>query len=133
MYSGTLHDCIAVVKHAKDDFMQHVKAPREFIEGILGAYTKTMPDAPGEYGDTRILEQAISCLEDFLDRASRGQDGILQLCGVNDEWRAADGVCRFMRDMMGMIEDILCYALSRDSDLAAAYMEEELLYQNYKF
>ncbi|KAJ8582082.1 hypothetical protein M405DRAFT_868128 [Rhizopogon salebrosus TDB-379] len=71
---GTLHDCIAVVKHAKDDFMQHVKVPHKFIEGILDAYTKTMPDAPGEYGDIKILEEAISGLEDFLDRASRGQD-----------------------------------------------------------
>jgi hypothetical protein len=113
--------------------MQHVKVPHKFIEGILDAYTKTMPDAPGEYGDIKILEEAISGLEDFLDRASRGQDGILQLCGVNDEWRAADGVCKFMRDMMGMIEDILCHALSGDSDLAVAYMEEELLYQNYEF
>jgi hypothetical protein len=122
-----------VIKHAKDDFMQHVKVPYKFIEGILDAYTKTIPDAPGKNGDINILEEAISGLEDFLDRASRGQDGILQLCGVNDEWCAADGVCRFMREMMAMIEDILCHALSGDSDLAVAYMEEELLYQNYEF
>lgn len=113
--------------------MEHVKVPCKFIEGILDAYTKTMPDVPGEYGDTKILEEAISGLEVFLDRASRGQDAILQLCGINDEWRAANGVCMFMRDIMGMVEDILYHALSGDSDLAVAYIEGELLYQNYKF
>ncbi|KAG1836191.1 hypothetical protein C8R48DRAFT_783002 [Suillus tomentosus] len=82
----TLPDCIAMVKLAKDDFMQHIKSPQTFIVGVLAKYTKSIPDTPELHGDREILTCAMSSIEDFLDRASRGQDGILQLCGINDEW-----------------------------------------------
>ncbi|KAG1738074.1 uncharacterized protein EDB91DRAFT_1249371 [Suillus paluster] len=42
----TLSDCIAVVKLAKDDFMQHIKSPQTFIIGVLAKYTKSIPDTP---------------------------------------------------------------------------------------
>ncbi|KAG2356875.1 hypothetical protein BDR07DRAFT_1491342 [Suillus spraguei] len=112
----TLHDCIATVKYAKDDFM---------------AYVKLHPTANG---DKSIFERAITRLEDFLDQANCGLDGILQMCGVSDEWRAADGVCRFMREMIGMIKDILlCLVEGGDGELSIAFMGNELWYQEYKF
>ncbi|KAG0696458.1 hypothetical protein DFH29DRAFT_1004533 [Suillus ampliporus] len=129
----TLSDCIAVVKLAKDDFMQHIKSPQTFIIGVLAKYTKSIPDTPVSLGDREILKDAMSSIEDFLDRASRGQDGILQLCGVNDKWRAADQVCRCMRDTIAMVEDTHCLTISDgDSGLAEAHSQGELLYQNYK-
>ncbi|KAJ8581682.1 hypothetical protein M405DRAFT_868455 [Rhizopogon salebrosus TDB-379] len=133
IYSNTLFDCLSVLKDAKDDFINHIKAPRVFIERILHAYTSTMPEEAGENGDTGVLEDAISCIQDLLHRATRAQDGILQLCGVSDEWRAAEEVCGCMRDMVTMVEDILCHALSGDADLASAHASKELLYQSYKF
>ncbi|KAG2361810.1 hypothetical protein BDR07DRAFT_1485382 [Suillus spraguei] len=81
-----------------------------------------------------IFEHAITRLEDFLDQANHRLDGILQMCGVSDEWRAADGVCRFMREMIGMIEDILLrLAEGRDGELSITFMGNELWYQEYKF
>ncbi|KAG1904046.1 uncharacterized protein F5891DRAFT_1184999 [Suillus fuscotomentosus] len=66
----TLADCIAVVKYAKDDFMQHIKSPQQFTLGVFAEYAKSIPDAPGTHGDREILKRAMSSIEDFLDRAS---------------------------------------------------------------
>ncbi|KAG2030870.1 hypothetical protein BDR03DRAFT_1016705 [Suillus americanus] len=133
----TLQDCIAAVKYAKDDFMTYVKAPQRFFDLLIDEYSKTMPDpevCPTRNGDKSVFECAITSLEEFLDQAHRGLDGILQMCGVSDEWRAADGVCRFMREMIGMIEDILLrLAEGGDSELLIAFVENELWYQEYKF
>ncbi|KAG2342077.1 hypothetical protein BDR05DRAFT_949333 [Suillus weaverae] len=135
--SETLQDCIAAVKYAKDDFMAYVKVPRKFFDLLVDEYCKMMPDPelhPTVNGDKSVFECAITSLEEFLDQAHRGLDGILQMCGVNDKWRAADGVCRFMREMIGMIEDILLHlAEGGDSELVIAFMENELWYQEYKF
>ncbi|KAG1889044.1 uncharacterized protein F5891DRAFT_1198826 [Suillus fuscotomentosus] len=130
----TLADCIAVVKYAKDDFMQHVRSPRTFTLGVFAEYTKSIPDTPGGHGDQEILKRAMSSIEDFLERATRGQDGILQLCGVCDEWRAADQVCWSMRDTIAMVEDIYCHTLSDgDAELAVVHLLNGFLYQNYEF
>ncbi|KAG1891891.1 uncharacterized protein F5891DRAFT_986450 [Suillus fuscotomentosus] len=57
-----------------------------------------------------------------------------EMCGVSDEWRAADGVCRFMSEMIGMVEDILLrLAEGGDGELSIAFMGNELWYQEYKF
>ncbi|KAG2365205.1 hypothetical protein BDR07DRAFT_1481586 [Suillus spraguei] len=78
-----------------------------------------MPDPelhPTANGDKSIFECAITCLEDFLDQANRGLDGILQMCGVR------------------MIEDILLrLAEGGDGELSIAFMGNELWYQEYKF
>ncbi|KAG1888679.1 hypothetical protein F4604DRAFT_1915720 [Suillus subluteus] len=108
----TLADCIAIVKYAKDNFIQHVRSPQTFTLGVFAEYTKSIPDTPGGHGDREILKRAMSDIENFLDRATRGQDSILQLCGICDEWRAADQVCWSMRDTIAMVEDIYCHALS---------------------
>lgn len=122
-----------MVKLAKDDFMEHIKSLQTFATNVLARYTKSIPDTPISHGDREILKDAMSSIEDFLDRASQGQDGILQLCGVSDEWRAADQVCRCMRDTIAMVEDIYCLTLADgDSGLAEAHLLGELLYQNYK-
>ncbi|KAG2125359.1 uncharacterized protein EDB93DRAFT_1258223 [Suillus bovinus] len=129
----TLADCIAVVKYAKDDFMQHIQqSPQIFTIGVFTEYTKSFPDAPGSHGDREIFQRAISSIEDFLTRATRGQDGILQLCGVCDEWRAADQVCRSMKDTIAMVEDIYCHAVrDGDAELAVIHFLGGFLYQNY--
>ncbi|KAG1857806.1 hypothetical protein F4604DRAFT_1931311 [Suillus subluteus] len=46
---GTLAECIAVVKYAKDDFMAHIKSPQKFTLGVFAEYTKSIPDAPGTH------------------------------------------------------------------------------------
>ncbi|KAG1796738.1 uncharacterized protein HD556DRAFT_1441437 [Suillus plorans] len=85
----TLAECIAVVKYAKDDFVQYIqRSPQTFTIGVFAEYTKSIPDAPGSHGDREIFQRAISSIEEFLARGTQGQDGILQLCGVCDEWRA---------------------------------------------
>ncbi|KAG2038607.1 hypothetical protein BDR03DRAFT_1009597 [Suillus americanus] len=125
----TLADCIAVVKYAKDNFMRHIKSPQIFTLGIFAEYAKSIPDAPGSHEDREILKHVMSSIKDFLDRACRGQDGILQLCGVCDEWRAADQVCRSMRDTIAMVEDIYCHALSDgDAELAVVHLLKGFLY-----
>ncbi|KAG1811604.1 hypothetical protein EV424DRAFT_1349622 [Suillus variegatus] len=133
----TLQDCIAAVKHAKDNFMAYIKAPRRFFDLLVDEYSKTMPDPelyPTGHGDKSVFEHAIESFENFIDRANSGLDGILQMCGICDEWRAADAVCKFMREMVGMVEDILLrLAEGGDSELAVAFMEGELWYQEYKF
>ncbi|KAG2031787.1 hypothetical protein BDR03DRAFT_1015820 [Suillus americanus] len=89
-----------------------------------------MPDPdldPTGRGDKSIFEHAIENFENFIDRANGGLDGILQMCGICDEWRAADAVCKFMREMVGIVEDILLrLAEGGDSELAVAFMEEPL-------
>ncbi|KAG2362628.1 hypothetical protein BDR07DRAFT_1376372 [Suillus spraguei] len=126
-----------MVKYAKDNFMTHIKAPRRFFDLLADEYSKTMPDPelyPTGSRDRSVFERAITSFEDFLDRANCGLDGILQMCGVCDEWCAAEGICKFMREMIGMVEDILlCLAEGRDSELVAAFIEGELWYQEYKF
>ncbi|KAG1796134.1 hypothetical protein EV424DRAFT_1596682 [Suillus variegatus] len=91
----TLQDCIATVKYAKDDFMTYVKAPRRFFDLLVDEYSKTMPDpevCPTGNGDKSVFERAITSLEDFLDQANRGLDGILQMCGAcEDETEAPVG------------------------------------------
>lgn len=121
-----------MVKYAKDDFMQYVRSPRTFTLGVFAEYTKSIPDTPGGHGDREIFKRAMSSIEDFLERATRGQGGILQLCGVCDEWRAADQVCRGMSDTIAMVDDIYCHALTDgDAELAVVHFLKGFLYQNY--
>jgi hypothetical protein len=73
--------------------MAHVKAPQRFFDLLMDEYSKTMPDPelyPTRNGDKAVFERTMASFEDFLDRASHGLDRILQMCGVCDEWRAAD-------------------------------------------
>ncbi|KAG1897605.1 uncharacterized protein F5891DRAFT_1191809 [Suillus fuscotomentosus] len=128
----TLADCIAMVKYAKDDFMQYVRSPRTFTLGVFAEYTKSIPDTPGGHGDREIFKCAMSSIEDFLERATRGQGDILQLCGVCDEWRTADQVCWGMSDTIAMVDDIYCHALTDgDAELAVVHFLKGFLYQNY--
>ncbi|KAG1840264.1 hypothetical protein DFJ58DRAFT_845393 [Suillus subalutaceus] len=111
----TLQDYIATVKYAKDDFMAHIKAPQRFFDLLMDKYSKTMPD-PNLYPT----------------RANSGLDGILKMCGICDEWRAADAICKFMREMVGMVEDILLHlAEGRDSELVVAFMGVMVQWDNY--
>lgn len=114
--------------------MQHIqRSPQRFTTGVFTKYTQSFPDAPRSHGDREIFQRAISSIENFLTRATRGQDGILQLCGVCDEWRAADQVCRSMKDTIAMVEDIYCHALcDGDAQLAVVHFLGGFLYQNYK-
>ncbi|KAG2138408.1 uncharacterized protein EDB93DRAFT_1106371 [Suillus bovinus] len=96
-----------------------------------------MPDPelyPTGQGDKSVFKHAIENFENFIDRANSGLDGILQMCGICEEWRAADAICKFMREMVGMVEDILLHlADGGDGELVIAFMEGELWYQEYKF
>ncbi|KAJ8579840.1 hypothetical protein M405DRAFT_869918 [Rhizopogon salebrosus TDB-379] len=92
---STLAECIAIVKEAKDELVALTKTPHAFAQGILSEYVETMPDddESEEPGDMSIFERAIDSVEDIHGKAHHGQDMILQMCGICDEWWAADEVC----------------------------------------
>ncbi|KAG2358419.1 hypothetical protein BDR07DRAFT_1379412 [Suillus spraguei] len=108
----TLQDCIATVKYTKDDFMAYVKILQNNAQTRVTPYHKWRQVC---------IEHAIASLEDFLDRANMG---------LMVYFRCVE----FMREMMGMIKDILLRLVEGgDSELSIAFMGNELWYQEYKF
>ncbi|KIK35110.1 hypothetical protein CY34DRAFT_17242 [Suillus luteus UH-Slu-Lm8-n1] len=96
-----------MVKYAKDDFMAHIKSPRRFFDLLMDKYSKTMPDPnldPTRHGDKSIFEHTIENFKNFIDKANGRLDGILQMCGICDEWCAADAICKFMREMLSQVQ-----------------------------
>jgi hypothetical protein len=90
-----------------------------------------MPDDDDseEPGDMSIFERAIESVEDIHEKAHRGQDRILQMCGVCDEWWAADEVCWGIRYVISCVEDLMCHALLGNADLVVAHEHCELMFQ----
>ena len=130
-HRSTLAECIAIVKEAKDELVALTKTPRAFAQGILSEYVGTMPDDDDseEPGDMPIFERAIDSVEDIHEKAHRGQDMILQMCGVCDEWWAADAICWGIRCVISCVEDLMCHALLGNADLAIAHEHRELMFQ----
>ncbi|KAH7917564.1 hypothetical protein BV22DRAFT_1135303 [Leucogyrophana mollusca] len=122
----TVGDCLAIVKDAKDELIALTGAPRTYITCILHEFVATMnpenADSPDEDidGDLKVFKDAIAQVEKIHEKGHRGQDRIYEMCGYCVEWKAADEICRGIRNVIAMIEDLYCLAMS--GDLAEAHM-----------
>ena len=128
-----------MVKEAKDELVEYALAPRCFIENLLRGYIDSMPIDPDyEFwakslmGDLSIIEMALAKIEKIYGKAQKGQLSIYKMCGVCPEWWATEQVCQGVRELIVMIEDILCLALQGPSTLVEALFLGELAYQKYK-
>ncbi|KAH7916997.1 hypothetical protein BV22DRAFT_1135799 [Leucogyrophana mollusca] len=129
----TLAQCLAIVKEAKDDLIALTGAPRSFVEGVLQEFVATMDceSSDNSDGDLNILDRALASIETIHDKAHKGQDKIYEMCGLCVEWHAADVVCKGIRNVVAMLEDIYCLAMQGGAELAEAHMLGELMYQKY--
>lgn len=76
-----------------------------------------------------IITDAIEIHEDFHSRASTLRADVLQLHGLGKPWEQVDGLCRRIREVIVMLEDILCYALSDHGELVSLYGKHKLQFQ----
>ncbi|KIK15820.1 hypothetical protein PISMIDRAFT_114603, partial [Pisolithus microcarpus 441] len=135
----TLSGSLAVVKEAKGELITLAPAPRKFVEGILEQYIDSIPnDSDDEHsaksgtGDLRIMETAIAKVEEIYSRALKGRVTLYEMCGVCPEWRATEDVCKGIRELIVLLEDVLCLAIQGTSTLAEAHFLDELAYQRCK-
>ena len=136
----TLQNCLDMVKEAKDELVEYAPAPRPFVEKVLGEYINSVPDdsddelevlANSSVGNLSIIEVALATVENIHSKAQKGQVAIYEMCGVCPEWLATDQVCKGTKDLIIMLEDILCLAMQGPSTLAEAHFLGELAYQKY--
>ncbi|KAG1844092.1 hypothetical protein C8R48DRAFT_780380 [Suillus tomentosus] len=131
----TLGECIAILKETKDVFVSLVKSPTEFVQGTLKKFLDTVPDTAADTcivqkGDVTVIQDAIDSIQDLHHEAHRGQDMILQMCGICDEWKAGNAICEAMRLVIALLDDILDHAsMSGVTDIAIAHELGELMYQ----
>lgn len=135
--SDTLSDCLGIVREAKDELIALAATPVGYVERILRQYVASVPsDSDGEApidrrdGDISIIKDAIWTVEKIHEKAHRGQDKIWDTCGVCDEWRAADEVCRAIRRLLAYLQDVLWHLERSYGELACAFVAKELMYQN---
>ncbi|KAG1891795.1 uncharacterized protein F5891DRAFT_1197421 [Suillus fuscotomentosus] len=123
----TLSDCLELVRDAKNKVLQIVPSavPTVYVEGVLREYAISL--CTSVVGDIEILGDAVRRVEPYLIWAQQGQDKIFNMCGICDEWRAADEVSRFIGHLVAMLEDI--YTLAVWGDLNKAYLLGETMYQ----
>ena len=136
----TLQSCLDMVKEAKDELVEYAPAPRPFVEKVLGEYINSIPDdsddefdvlANSSMGDLSIIEVALATVKEIHGKAQKGQMAVYEMCGVCPEWLAIDQVCKGTKDLIIMLEDILCLAMQGPSMLAEAHFLGELAYQKY--
>ncbi|KAG2746069.1 hypothetical protein P692DRAFT_20820443 [Suillus brevipes Sb2] len=130
----TLAECLAILKEAKDKFVLLVKSPTEFIQVVLKNFLDTIPDDADTHtikkGDITVIQDAINSIEDLHRESHRGQDMILQMCGVCNEWKAGNEICQAMRLVVAQLDDILIHAsVSGVTEIAIAHELGELMYQ----
>ena len=136
----TLQSCLDMVKEAKDELVEYAPAPRPFVEKVLDEYIKSIPDDSDDeldvltnssMGNLSIIEVALATVEKIHGKAQKGQVAVYEMCGVCPEWLATDQVCKGTKDLIIMLEDILCLARQGPSTLAEAHFLGELAYQRY--
>ncbi|KAH7904783.1 hypothetical protein BJ138DRAFT_1119087 [Hygrophoropsis aurantiaca] len=131
----TLTDCLSLVKDAKDELLELVGgAPRTYVGSVLHKFVATMEYSESAEDDdsdrdVSVITRAIDAIEDIHAKGHAGQDTIYEMCGVCEEWFAADQICRAMRNIVAMLEDIYCLALEGGVALAEAHMLGHLMYQ----
>lgn len=112
--------------------MGTVSSPRRYVENIVHEFVKTLPCEPEDSvrprsGDTSIIENALSLLDEIYSTARLGMDTIEELCGVCVEWHAANEVCLAVLAVLTLLEDVLCLAMC--AELVEAALCGELIYQ----
>ena len=128
-----------MVKEAKDDLINYALAPQTLVERILQEYLDSMPnDSDDEFGaaksctgDLCVIEVALAMAKKIHVKALKGQVAIYEMCSVCLEWRASEQVCHRIKELIIMLEDILCLAMEGTSILAEAHFLGELAYQKY--
>ncbi|KAG1798380.1 hypothetical protein EV424DRAFT_1546300 [Suillus variegatus] len=135
--NSPLSHCLGIVREAKDELIALAATPVGYVERILRQYVASVPsDSDGEApidrrdGDISIIKDAIWTVEKIHEKAHRGQDKIWDTCGVCDEWRAADEVCRAIRRLLAYLQDVLWHLERSYGELACAFVAKELMYQN---
>lgn len=96
-----------------------------YVEGILRKFAMSLRDSVA--GDIEVFREGLTLVEPYLLWAQHGQDKIFNMCGVCDEWRAADEVSRFIGHLVAMLEDL--YRLAVLGDLNEVYLLGETMYQ----
>ncbi|KAF8833885.1 hypothetical protein BDN67DRAFT_985732 [Paxillus ammoniavirescens] len=90
--TGTMLNCLAIVKDAKDEVVALINTPQAFTCRILNDYVMSMPtdsDEEGEgLGDLEIIEGTIAAVGVIHAKAHKGTDSLYQMCGVCPEWCA---------------------------------------------
>lgn len=98
-----------------------------FADSIYAQFIATVA---GEEGNTDILTDPIEVIEALHSRAHHIRSENLQLHGVGPAWERADKVCRFIREVIKVLEDILCYAMSDPAELIETHAKRSLMYQS---
>lgn len=116
-----------LVRDAKNKVLQIVPSavPTVYVEDVLRKYAMSLRTSVA--GDIEIFGDAVKHIEPYLIWAQQGQDKIFDMCGICDEWRAADEVSRFIGHLVAMLEDL--YRLAVWGDLDEAYLLGETMYQ----
>ncbi|KAG1844231.1 hypothetical protein F4604DRAFT_1689164 [Suillus subluteus] len=123
----TLSDCLGLVRNAKNKVLAIVPSgiPTVYVEDVLRKYAMLLHTSV--MGDLEILRDRLKLIEPYLIWAQQGQDKIFNMCGICDEWRAANEVSSFIGHLVAMLEDL--YRLAVWGDLDEAYLLGETMYQ----
>lgn len=100
-----------------------------YLNAVYLAYIETI-DTDCEDGNLDYLSDRIKAHEMLYTRADNIRSEVLQRYGVGKPWEEADNVCRRIRDVVRALEDVLCYALSDQSELVEKYEHGGLLFQS---
>jgi hypothetical protein len=124
-----------IVIEAKNELVALAPTPVVYVEAVLHKYVTSIPDhddpsISSKDGDASIIEDTIQAVESIHEKAHCGQDKIWEMCGVCDEWRAADKVCRGIRRLLAYLQDVLWHLTQSYADLACAFVDKDLMYQN---
>ncbi|KAG1895955.1 uncharacterized protein F5891DRAFT_1056023 [Suillus fuscotomentosus] len=123
----TLSDCLGLVRDAKNKVLALVPSgiPTTYVKSILRKYAMSLRTSVA--GDIGIFWDGLKLVEPYLLWAQQGQDKNFDMCGVCNEWRAADEVSRFIGHLVAMLEDL--HRLAIWGDLDEAYLLGETMYQ----
>ncbi|KAG1844276.1 hypothetical protein C8R48DRAFT_780332 [Suillus tomentosus] len=135
----TLAECLEIVRDAKDELigLAVLPGPYAYVEHILAKYVTTIPREcfnietvdHSDPGDPSVIDDAILKVQGIYEKAFLGQDSILDMCGVCDEWRAADEVCQAIRRVITYLEDVSWNVSQGSTHLAIAHVGQTLKYQ----
>ncbi|KAG2045965.1 hypothetical protein BDR06DRAFT_977824 [Suillus hirtellus] len=137
--STTLAECLEIVQDAKDELigLAVLPGPYAYVEHILTKYVATIPRECfnietvncSDPGDPSVIDNAILKVQGIYEKAFLGQDSILDMCGVCDEWRAADEVCQAICRVITYLEDVSWNVSQGSTHLAIAHVGQTLKYQ----
>ncbi|KAG6823620.1 hypothetical protein H0H92_009662, partial [Tricholoma furcatifolium] len=98
------------------------KSSYDYIEPLFQQYLKS--------GDRDLISNAIPPVESLATRVARYQADILQLAGVGDEYRQAEGVFKNINETVKMLEDLLSAAMTESkAELRRQHANRGFMYQ----